>query len=221
MKSVDDLISEYVLGTLPNEERRQVDLMVAESSHLRREADATGEALALGMAQGLPPLAVPRALRDRLMATLSSPDRFAPFMPALSKLFELPADTIRGLLARADTSGAFWESWLGEQDLPGIELFHFPVGPTLAADGAAGGVLRLRPGATFPRHTHGGDETNFILEGAMQVDNQLAGPGTMIAVAKGASHEYSASPERSLLIMVLHRGITFGDSSSIRGSSGT
>lgn len=211
MTSLDELMAEYVLGTLTEEERREVDLKIARSPQARREMDAAGEALAVGMTQGLPALAVPHALKDRLMATLSSPDRFAPFLPALSKLFELPFDTLRGLLARADSHGAFWETRLGEQELPGIELFHFPVGPTLAADGAAGGVLRLRPGATFPRHTHGGDETNFILEGAMRIDQQLAGPGAMITVAKGASHEYSASPERSLLIMVLHRGITFGD----------
>ena len=211
MRLSEDVLSEYVLGTLPAEQRREVDVLVADSPSVRREVEVAREALALGAAQELPVVMAPRPLRDRLMATLASPDRFAPFMPALSKLFELPADTIRGLLARAETAGAFWESRLNDHDLAGIELFHFPVGPTLAADGAAGGVLRLRPGATFPHHSHGGDETNFVLEGAMRVDNQLVGPGAAVEIAKGASHTYSAAPERSLLLMVLHRGITFVD----------
>ena len=209
MKSFDELLPEYTLGTLSGGERREVDAMIADSPQARREMDIAAEALAVVVARSLPTGAAPRALRDRLMATLSGPERFAPFLPALSKLFELPFDTLRGLLARAETQGPFWESRLGTTQLPGIELFHFPVGPTLAAEGAAGGVLRLRPGATFPRHTHGGHETNFVLEGALRLDQQLAGPGAAIDVAKGEVHTFTAAPERAVLVMVLHRGIAF------------
>ena len=221
MTSLDDLVSEYVLGVLPAEQRRDIELLVADSSHVRRQVDAAAEALTLGAAHGLPPVAAPRALRDRLMTTLAGPDRFAPFLPELATLFELPADTLRALLARADGAGTFWESRLDATDLPGTELFHFEVGPTLAAAGAAGGVLRLRPGATFPRHSHGGDETTFVLEGALRVDKQLFGPGAIVGAAKGAIHEFSAAPERSLLIMVLHHGITFTDSRSTVGATWT
>jgi putative transcriptional regulator len=216
--SFEDLLSEYVLGTLPSEQRRQIDVLVADSPQVRCQVDAAAEALALGVAQGLGPVAAARPLRERLMATLASPDRFAPFLPALMKLFELPAETIRVLLARAETDGAFWETRLDSVDLPGTELFHFQVGPHLAVGGAAGGVLRLRPGATFPRHTHGGEETTFVLEGALRIENQLVGPGATFDAAMGATHEFSAAPERSLLIMVLHHGITFSDSTSAVGA---
>jgi putative transcriptional regulator len=209
VKPLDDLLPEYTLGTLPEEQRREVDSLLADSPLARRQADAAAEALAVGVAQSLPIVAPPRALRDRLMATLGGPERFAPFFPALSRLFDLPADTLRGLLARAETQGAFWESRLGATDLPGVELFHFPVGPTLAAEGAAGGVLRLRPGAIFPRHTHGGEETTFVLEGALRMDKQLVGPGATIVTSKGDVHTFTAAPERSVLVMVLHRGISF------------
>jgi len=215
--SLDELMSEYALGNLPSEARHEVEQVLASSSHLRHELDAAAEALAIGVAQGLPTVAAPRPLRDRLMATLAGPDRFAPFVPALSKLFELPVEAIRSLLARADGEGAFWESRLDQTDLPGTELFHFQVGPTLAAAGAAGGVLRLRPGATFPRHTHGGDETTFVLEGAYCIDKKLVGPGATFHTPKGAIHQFSAAPERSLLVMVLHHGISFDNLGSIAG----
>lgn len=211
MRPIDDLLPEYTVGTLPEEQRREVDSAIAQSPLVRREADAAAEALAAAVAHSLPSVTPPRALRDRLMATLGGPERFAPFFPTLSRLFDLPFETLRGLLARAEGHGASWESRLGATDLPGVELFHFPVGPTLAADGAAGGVLRLRPGAVFPRHTHGGEETTFVLEGALRMDQQLVGPGATIVTSKGDVHTFTAAPERSVLVMVLHRGIAFVD----------
>jgi quercetin dioxygenase-like cupin family protein len=146
-------------------------------------------------------------LRARLLQTLGSADRFAPFLADLTGLFELPADTVRRLLARIDEHA--WEDTLLGVRLQGAELFHFPVGPRLRETGAAGGVVRIRAGVRFPRHRHHGDEVTYVLEGGYVDDGgRVHGPGSAIAMSTGTEHHYQAAPERDLVIIVLHRGIT-------------
>jgi anti-sigma factor RsiW len=205
MSSARDLLPEYVLGALPDSERREVDAQLAASPALQREADRVTETLALA-AEALPPAPPPASVRSRLMRTLGSADRFAPFLDDLTRLFELPAETMRALLARID--GHIWETALFGVELKGTELFHFPVGPTLAATGAAGGVLRVRAGVAFPPHRHHGNEVTYVLEGGYVADGRVHGPGSAIEMIGGSSHDYRSAPERDLTIMVLHRGIT-------------
>lgn len=205
MRSIDALIPEYVLGVLPEEEQRQVQAVLAASPSLRGEADEITEALARA-AGTLPLLAPPPAVRARLLQTVAGVGRFAPFLSDLVRLFELPVETVSRLLARID--GYEWETSLLGVRLKGAELFHFQVGPALAATGGAGGVLRVRAGATFPQHRHHGDETTYVLEGGYLADGRVYGPGSTVEMAADSAHDYRAAPERDLVIMVLHRGIT-------------
>ena len=208
VKPVIELLPEYVLGELPAEEQRRVEALVAASPELQREVDRVTEALA-GAAAVLDPLPPPPGLRTRLVHTLGGVDRFAPFVEDLTELFELPAATVRRLLGRIDEDQ--WETSLLGVPLVGAELFHFPVGPGLQASGAAGGVVRLRAGATFPAHRHHGDEVTYILEGGYLADGRVHGPGSSIPMSTGTAHDYRSAPERDLVMMVLHRGITLLD----------
>jgi quercetin dioxygenase-like cupin family protein len=205
VKPVLDLIPDYVLGALPPDEQRELDDLVAGSPDLQREVDRVTEALAVA-AGDVTPVAPAPALRARLLQTLGGVDRFAPFVDDLTGIFELPAATIRALLARVDEHQ--WETSLLGVELQSAELFHFPVGPRLRETGAAGGVVRIRAGATFPQHRHHGDELTFVLEGGYIADGRTYGPGQRIPMATGTEHHYQAAPERDLVIMVLHRGIT-------------
>jgi quercetin dioxygenase-like cupin family protein len=200
-----ELIPDYVLGTLPADEQRRVHDLVGGSPELQREVDRVTEALACA-AESVAPLAPASSLRTRLLGTLASADRFAPFVDDLTQLFELPAATVRKLLERID--GTDWEHALLGVPLHGCELFHFPVGPHLRESGAAGGVLHVRAGATFPQHRHHGDEVTYVLEGGYVAGGRVHGPGSTIAMSAGTAHDYQAAPERDLVIMVLHRGIT-------------
>ena len=155
-----------------------------------------------------PPRAAPASVRARLLRTVASVDRFAPFFDDLTRLFQLPLETIRALLARIDDARP-WERSLQGRALQGSELFHFPVGPQLAAGGAAGGVLRLAAGQRFPVHRHHGNEVTYVLEGGYLADGRVYGPGSQIEMPGDTSHDYQAAPERDLVIMVLHRGISF------------
>jgi quercetin dioxygenase-like cupin family protein len=205
VKSIRDLIPDYVLGALPVEEQRHVDALIATSPELRREVDRLTETLA-STAFDIAPVSPAPTVRDRLLRTLSGVDRFAPFLDDLTRLFELPVDTIRRLLARIDEHQ--WEHSLLGVPLHGSELFHFPVGPGLRETGAAGGVLRVQAGVTFPQHRHHGDETTYVLEGAYLAEGRSYGPGSTIEMPGGTAHDYQSAPERDLVIMVLHRGIT-------------
>lgn len=146
------------------------------------------------------------SVRARLMQTLDSVERFAPFFPALAALFELPIDDVRRHLSRID--GPDWETSLLGVELVGAELFHFQVGPTLAAAGAAAGVLRLRAGGHFPRHRHLGREVTFILEGGYVEGHHVLGPGSVIEMPGDSAHDYQAAEGRDLVMAVLHHGVS-------------
>jgi quercetin dioxygenase-like cupin family protein len=204
VRPVLEIIPDYVLGDLSAEQRR-LDGLIEQSPELRREVDRVTEALAATAGAADPVVPAP-SLRARLLQTLGGVDRFAPFFNQLARLFDLPVETIRKLLARID--GSEWENSLLGVQLRGSELFHFPVGPRLRESGAAGGVVRIQAGVTFPQHRHHGDEVTFVLEGGYIADGRTYGPGATIPMSGGTEHHYQSAPERDLVIMVLHRGIT-------------
>jgi anti-sigma factor ChrR (cupin superfamily) len=199
-------LPEYVLGTLAPTEMREMDALVAASPALRREVDLLTEALA-GAAAGLVPVAPSPAVRARLLASVSTAagpaDRFAPFVAQLARLFDLPADGMRAVLARIDDAAA----WLTFS--PGIDYQHFVPGPRLAAvPGCEAGLVRLNAGVTFFRHRHlGGPETTFVLSGTMRDGEPCYGPGSLITREQGTVHAYAATADQDLLIAVLHHGI--------------
>jgi len=85
------LLPAYVLGELEAEQVREIEALSAGSPALRREIDQVAEALAR-TAEILPRVRPPAALRARLLDTLASVDRFAPFLDDLARLFDLPIE---------------------------------------------------------------------------------------------------------------------------------
>jgi quercetin dioxygenase-like cupin family protein len=192
------LLPEYVLGLLPEAQMNELGAIVAGSAEARREVDRLTEALA-ARAEALPPVEPSSALRKRLLDSVCSVDRFAPFLADLARLFDLSLEAIRRVLSRIDDA----TSW--EQGLPGMELQHFQAGPRHAT--ADAGLVRLRPGVTFPRHKHLGPEITFVLEGAMRDGDRIYGPGAFVELAVDSVHDYGALNERDLVIAVVHHGI--------------
>jgi hypothetical protein len=202
-----ELIPDFLLGTLPRDKQRELEALLAESPSFRREVDAYAEALAASTA-ALGTVAPPAELRGRLMETLGTPERFAPFFADLVELFELPLETIKRLLGRIDgLVKQPWETSLMGVALQGAELFHFGVGPRLAATGAAGGIVRIHPNVAFPMHSHNGNEVTYVLEGGYCADGRTYGPGSRIEVTGDVIHDYRSAPGRDLVIAVLHRGV--------------
>ena len=87
------------------------------------------------------------AVRERLLATIRGPERFRPFVEVLRAGFGLDEDNLHDVLARID-GNSLWQSG----PFPGVEYFHFPMGPTDEPRLIEAGVVRVRAGVTFPRH---------------------------------------------------------------------
>jgi anti-sigma factor ChrR (cupin superfamily) len=193
-----ELLSEYVLGALPEEQMAEMDRLVAGSPELQAEVDQLTAALAQ-VAESLAKVEPSPAARTRLLATVGSVDRFAPFLAPLGKILDLGADAMRAVLARIDDAG----SWL--EALPGVQLLHFDAGPRLR--NADAGLIRLAPGHSFPRHRHLGHEVNYVLEGYMKDGDEVHGPGSVIVYEKDSEHLYAATGARELVLMTVHHGI--------------
>ncbi len=142
--------------------------------------------------------AAPAALRERLMASIARPElRFAPLHGALSDLFDLSDDALRALFVRA----AAEEAWT-PAPLPDAWLFHLQGGPRAA--GADNGLVRIRAGARFPRHTHLGRERVLVLDGSYTEEpgGRVFRAGDRHEMPEGSAHAYVASSERDLLLAV-------------------
>lgn len=149
------------------------------------------------------PEAPPADGRARLLHALTGVARFRPLMAPLERLTDLGAGALTEVLRRIDDAA----SWI--DGAPGIRYFHFHVGP--AAPTPAAGLVRLRPGAVFPRHRHLGPEVSFVLDGVLVEGGRQHGPGSVLESATDSEHEYAAGPGRDLLLVSLHSGIAFSD----------
>ena len=193
-------LPELVLGVLPAGDEAALRAEVAASPELQRELTRLTEAL-VGVAEALPPVAPPPTGRAHLLAALNGPDRFRPFFAELSRRFDLAVDTIRALVARIDDPAA-WEA----TEVPWVKLIHFSGGPALGA--ADAGFVRVGAGTRFPRHSHNGPEMSFILEGRMIEGDRVYAPGDVYEASPPLVHDYVVGPERDLVVMVHHHGIS-------------
>jgi anti-sigma factor ChrR (cupin superfamily) len=199
-KALEDL-PEYVLGTLPEAERRVLEGELAASPELRRELSAVREALGGAVADVQAPRA--SASRSRLLAALTTGDRYVPFLHDLARHFDLPLQRMRELFHQVDLAA----SWV-PGPLPGIQLMHFPGGPNAIAPDT--GFVRLPAGLQFPYHRHAGHEVNYVLEGALRDgDGTLYVAGEAIVMGPGTAHEFSVPEDRDALIAVIQAGFEF------------
>ncbi|HVY39800.1 MAG TPA: cupin domain-containing protein [Polyangia bacterium] len=150
----------------------------------------------------------PAAARARLLDALSGAGRFQPLLAALGRLTDLGADALSAVLSRIDQAASWTEG------APGVSYFHFTPGP--GAPAPAAGIVRVRPGAVFPRHRHLGPEVGFVLDGVLVENGQRHAAGSVIESAVGSEHEFAAAPGRDLLIVSLHGGIVFADPNAFR-----
>jgi quercetin dioxygenase-like cupin family protein len=153
--------------------------------------------------------APPAGARARLLDAVAGIGRFAPHLDAIARLAYLAGEALFALLRRIDEP----DGWIDGP--PGIRYFHFSPGPAGATPEA--GIVRLRPGAVFPRHRHLGDEVSLVLEGSLvDDDGQRHGPGAVLPSAAGSEHAYTAGPGRDLVLLSLHTGIAFTDPDSFQ-----
>ena len=185
MAHVDDQLPELLLGTLAPGDRERVE------RHLEACADCQAQWAALSPAsevllQALPPEPPPAGLGQRLMAFIRGEGRFADFAAEVARLFDVEQDTARELLRQVGQPDAWMEG-----PAPGIQLLPVASGPRL--EGALAAFVRLAPGVSFPTHTHGGQELNFVIQGGFREDTgREVWPGQRLEKNSGTTHAYVA-----------------------------
>jgi quercetin dioxygenase-like cupin family protein len=139
--------------------------------------------------------------RARLLSAVAeSGERFAPLFDKLTRFFDLSAEALRSIFARA-AAEAEWEPG----PLPGVSLFHFQGGPAVA--GLDTGFVRLKQGMPFPRHRHSGNERVLILEGGyFDHEQRWFGPGDVHDMSEGTQHSLQMNADRDVLLAVIMAG---------------
>jgi hypothetical protein len=201
-------VPELVLGILPAEEQGAVAAELAEASPVAAELGAeirrSARAVEAALVDPLPAVSLGAGGRARLMATLSSPERFRAFFPTLQRWFDLDAGGLSAVIARID-AGTAWK----DTPFPGMRYFRFAPGP--AALGRESGCVLLAAGTRFPRHQHLGEERSMVLEGSLMLDGRRIHPGEAVESPAGSAHELVACPGRDVVILTSHDGLSFLD----------
>jgi ChrR-like protein with cupin domain len=139
--------------------------------------------------------------RARLMAAVThSEERFAPLFDKLTHLFDLSAEALRAIFARA-ANEAEWTPG----PLPWVSLLHFQGGPRVAEFDT--GLVRLKKGMPFPAHRHLGHERVLILDGGyFDHDQHWYGPGDRHDMTEGSQHSLRMNADRDVLLAVVISG---------------
>ena len=199
--SVRDRLWDFALGTLPDDEASEIAKAVEGSAELAAELAET-EALMTGLALELEPVTPAPSVRDRLMASIDDEaERYAPFVSAMQKVFDLGRDAMQQVFERAKDA-AQWEAG----PYPGSMLFHFDGGPAMAA--ADCGLVKFPAGFVHPYHEHLGRESILVLAGSHTEDaGPVVGPGAVPVHDTGTGHAYVVGDEPYVFAIALEVGI--------------
>jgi putative transcriptional regulator len=198
-RHVDELLPDYVLGALADDDAAAVKDHLASCARCAQElraVEAAFEALALA----LPAPPPPQALRARVLAATEA-GRFEAFVNRVAAVIDCAVDQARALLAKIDEASSWVDGPLGTQ------LVHLPAGPRVAH--ANCGFVRLPAGAQFPSHRHLGAEHTLVLEGRyLDSSGRTLGPGDEARLGPGSEHSFAVLPDADLVyLVVLETGI--------------
>jgi hypothetical protein len=186
-----ELLPEYVLGTLSEEDAAVVERALAESPDLVAEMRAISDAYET-LAMSLPSVQPKPDTKNRLLSTLSE-NRFLPFVDELSRYFDLAVDRMKQILRMIDDVAA-WEPG----PMPGVQLIHFAGGPNAFAPDT--GFVRFPAGSIFPHHDHKGPELTYVLAGSFEdSDGKTYGPGDVLIKSPGNPHSLRIKGEDCII----------------------
>lgn len=182
------LLPELVVESTADEERAEIAELLAQL------AAATAAEVEIEAAE----LA---AVRARLLSSVASvSERFAPFFTRLLEFFELKAEALHEVFARAERESE-WEPG----PAPWISLLHFAGGPSLA--GLDTGFVKFKKGSVFPPHRHAGRERVLILSGGYHDNEQrFFGPGDVHDMAIGTEHALQMTSDEDVWLAVIIEG---------------
>lgn len=139
------------------------------------------------------------SLRDRLLASRQRKGKFGIFADRIARMFDLPLAEAETLMQKIEQPDA-WNPFLVE----GVEMI--PVMAGSKCEGAIATLVRIKPGSTFPHHTHRGEETMIVLDGGFREpgkDGEEVWRGDEILRGDGSDHELAALPGVPCIAAVL------------------
>ncbi|HEY3252550.1 MAG TPA: cupin domain-containing protein [Polyangiaceae bacterium] len=173
----------------------------ADQAGSERERSELAELFArLGALPAADPASLSQGRARLLAAVAQSEERFAPLFGKLTAFFDLSAEALRAVFARA-ANEADWEPG----PVPWVSVFHFQGGPTLA--GLDTGFVRFKKGTPFPEHRHLGHERVLILDGGyFDHERRWYGPGDFHDMPEGTQHSLQMNADQDVLLAVILSG---------------
>ncbi|RKH08124.1 transcriptional regulator [Corallococcus sp. CA047B] len=201
MEHLDDILPEWLLGTLEPARRDAASRHLEGCARCRAELTRLAPAVdALGTL--VVPVQPPAEALPRLMREMEGPGRFARWGGQVAAFLDVTKERALSLLeSMADPN-----NWMpGPVD--GVELMPVEAGP--AREGMMAAIVRLLPGARYPRHTHQGREWNLVLEGGFREDNgHEVWPGEELEKTDGSMHDFTALQGPACIAVTVLDGVT-------------
>jgi quercetin dioxygenase-like cupin family protein len=184
---------------------RALDAEAARKFETRVDDDKALEAELLAMrkvADELAPLAPAVAPEPALLGRVLDAVRAAPASrtPAVTPFTEVVNEVTQNGPRRAGHLGFVFgdEAEFKPLKLPGISA------RTLHRDEAAGFatvMVRMQPGTSYPAHRHGDDEECYVLEGDLEVGEQVMHAGDYQVARRGSVHPVQRTRGGCLLLL--------------------
>ncbi len=198
-----ELLACHALGILEGEDVVAAEALLATGEHAQafEEFSEVAHSIAFRI-DVLPP---PSSLRNRMLESTRTENRFAEFAAQVGALIDYSQEAAEALLRKIDDAA----SWVIGPS-PGSHLVHFDPGPRLGA--ALAGFVRIEAGAPFPEHEHVGYEQVLIFQGAYRdSDGTIFKRGDLVENDDGSEHSFVALPGPDLVyLVVLGTGIKVG-----------
>jgi len=167
----DELVMDYAAGALSP---AAAALMAA---HLEMRPDAARTVAALEAVGGD---ALERAPARPMAARAQEVILKAPHRSAMGGFRRAPAPDVPRAIARLFPDGSEEMAW--KTRWPGLFYINSPLAP-----GAR--LIRAKPGATLPRHSHDGSEITLVLTGGFSDGAAHYGPGDIALADADTEHE--------------------------------
>jgi anti-sigma factor ChrR (cupin superfamily) len=170
----------YALGGLDAGEAAAFEAHLASGDARYREALAECRAVVDDLAYAAAPRAPQEAARERVLARIRA---------------ERPAGVVERDGIRVVRGGQVaWEP----SALPGVD---FKLLREDAVSGRRTGLIRMAPGAAYPRHRHPEMEEVILLEGDLMVNGVLMLPGDYCSAESRSIHEQVYSPSGCVFLV--------------------
>jgi anti-sigma factor ChrR (cupin superfamily) len=181
----------YAIGALPEVQRRAFEEHLATGCEACQTELNKWSPVVAALTDGVKPVAAMPATRAALLARVRAAAKPSPLRRHL-QLNEAGDGANEMFVNRAAES--VWQ----DSDVPGVRI---RVLYTDAPRNQFSALVRMAPGASYPRHVHGGPEECLVLEGDLRLGREVFGPGDYQRAPTGSSHDVQRTEHGCLLLI--------------------